>query len=59
MSMRQRNVAALAPPVARGTTDRYFEVVIKGKNREIVNCGDVATVRLVGLDGDVFSGELV
>ena len=50
--------AALAPSVARGTTDRYFEVEIKGKGRETINCGAVATVRLVGLDGAVFSGEL-
>lgn len=49
---------ALAPPVARGTTDRYFEVVVKAKGSENIDCGDVATVRLVGLDGDVFSGEL-
>ena len=51
--------APLKAPVARGTTDRYFEVAIKGKDRDVVNCGDVATVRLVGLEGDVFSGELV
>lgn len=50
---------ALAPTVARGTTDRYFEVVVKAKEGEIVRCGDVATVRLTGLDGDVFSGELL
>ena len=50
---------ALAPAVARGTTDRYFEVVIKAKEGEIIRCGDVATVRLTGLDDDVFSGELL
>ena len=45
--------------VARGTTDRYYEVEIPTTDREEIECGDVVNVRLTGLVGDVFTGERV
>lgn len=48
-----------APTCARGTTDRYFEVDVLTDGSGEISCGDVLTVRLTGLDGDVFRGELV
>ena len=47
----------LAPSVARGTTDRYYEVLFQVPAGRSVAAGDVVETKLVGLDGDVFSGE--
>lgn len=48
----------LMPGVAKGTTDRYYEVEIPVVGDEVV-CGDVVNVRLTSLEGDVFRGEII
>ena len=45
--------------VAKGTTDRYYEVDVPAPPSSGILCGDVMTVKLVGLEGDVFQGEIV
>ena len=47
----------LGASVARGTTDRYYEVLVKVPAGRNVAAGDVVETTLVGLNGDVFSGE--